>query len=174
MPDQATVQEGRYNTKEDHANQDPVSHGVIRSVLGQEKEDSNDTSGITETDRPSRADTTLGVTLQIHQNPTNDNSTASKGTHGDEDDTAILRRKVVLSMVMQHQRDTDNDQYIRCQDKRETQFDTVRPDSDDKSVGKRRCERRNGVQLGFHCGIAQCLDDGRGKVGEGINGDDNR
>lgn len=173
MPDQPSVQQGRYNTKEDHANQDPVSHGVFRSILGQEEKNCNDTTGITETNRPRGANTTLGVTVEIHQNPANDNSTAAKGTHSDEDDTAIFRRKVAFSMVMQHQGDTDNDQCIRCQDEWEPDFGSVGPDSNDKSVGKGRCERWHGMQLGLHGRISQCLDDGRGKVGKGIDGNDN-
>ena len=69
---------------------------VQRRIRRRERERGHDGANVAEPDHPPGADAALPVAREVHCEPAYDDRHGRKGTHGHEEDGAVLQRRVVV------------------------------------------------------------------------------
>lgn len=106
------------------------------------------------------------MTVEVHDDPADDDGTAGEGAHGDEVDARVLGRKGVA--------DGDEDgeagdgEGHATEDEGGAQVEPVGGVGDEQGEDEGGGDGGDGVELGLHGGVAECFDDGGGEVGEAL------
>lgn len=164
-----SIGNGDRDTHKRHGHQDPVA--AVKVVV-HEAEDCNDTTCVTDTDDPAGADTALLVTVQVHQSPADDDGAGAEGTHGDEADAEVLGGEVAGTVLGQHESQTDDDEQVSKENEWVAEVQAVGEVGCENAESESSGKGRHAVQLGLDGRVSHGLDDGRGKVGEGVDGND--
>lgn len=168
-PDQGCIGHHGHDARARRSQADGVARAIRGRVLDEEGEGGDDATRVAEADHPGGADDALGVAVarevEVHDVPADDDGTGGKGAHGDEADTEVLRREVVVHGY--EDGEPGRCEYAAEQDEGEAESCVVGRVRSDEAKGHCGGKWRHGVQLGLHGGVAKRFDYGCGEVDEG-------